>query len=99
MGHEYKILTNLSERQKIEISDILEHLPIFYKKYAIDNKENLDFKHVENKGSLPNFTITFETDGIYFCKYDSPDLWKDLNKLKNYLEFEKINFSVIDYFN
>lgn len=46
---------------------------------------------------MPAFLIQFESDGIYVCKNDSAELWKDIGKLKEYLELNDINFSVVDY--
>jgi hypothetical protein len=30
--------------------------------------------------------IIFEEDGIYVCKYDRPDLWCRLEKIRSYLQ-------------
>ncbi len=97
MGFEYKIVTKLTDNQAEDIFTLLELNVFFDKKYPFDNKEFWDFRHPENKGRMPNITLTIEQDGIYICQNSSPYLWSDLDTLKNFIEQENIEHIIIDY--
>ena len=97
MGFEYKLRTKLTNKQTNEIQDILVDNITFDKKYKFDNREFWEFRKAENNGKLPNINIVFENDGIYICQYGSSYLWTDLDKLKDYIERNKIEYEIIDY--
>ena len=97
MGYEYKLKTKLTDKQTSEIQFLLVDNITFDKKYEFDNKEFWEFRRTENKGKLPNINIVFENDGIYICQWGSSYLWTDLDKLKDYIESNKIEYELIDY--
>lgn len=97
MGFEYKLKTKLTDRQTIEIQNLLENAHLFDKKYEFEHTLFWDFRHSENNGKIPNISIIFENDGIYICQYSSSYLWTDLDELKNYIEKEHIQYETIDY--
>jgi hypothetical protein len=90
MGFEYKIVASLTSKQQDEIKNLLQHHPLFDKKYLIGHVEYWDFRHFSNCEGIPDFTITFEDEGIYICKYAHSDLWTDLADLQRYLAANKI---------
>ena len=97
MGFEYKLRTILTENQTSEIQFLLMDNITFDKKYKSENKEFWEFRRVENNGKLPNINIVFKEDGIYICQFGSSYLWTDLDKLKDYIESNKIEYEILDY--
>jgi hypothetical protein len=97
MGFEYKLKTNLTDKQAAKIQDLLEGSPLFEKKYEYNNQLFWDFRYAENTGKLPNISIIFEEDGIYICQWGSSYVWTDLDELKNYIKKEQIAYEIIDY--
>lgn len=97
MGFEYKLRVKLTNKQTSEIQFLLLDNITFDKKYKFDNKEFWEFREAENIGKLPNINIVFENDGIYICQYSTSYLWTNLDKLKNYIESNKIKYKLIDY--
>lgn len=97
MGFEYKLKTKLTDKQIIEIQELLENSALFEKKYEYAQQMFWDFRHPENTGKMPNISIIFEEDGIYICQYGSSYVWKDLDELKNYIKDEQITYEFIDY--
>ena len=97
MGFEYKIIAQFTEKQITEIQEALEAHAGFGKKYEFDTKVFYNFRLTNNKGKIPNMSISFENDGIYICRYDGSFLWKNFEELKEYMEHENINYTVLDY--
>lgn len=97
MGFEYKIKAKFTAPQTTEIEHLLENSKTFDKKYEFDNKTFWDFRQPENLGKIPNISLVFENNGIYVCQYSSTDIWTDLDKLKNYIQNEKIEYQILDY--
>lgn len=97
MGFEYKIIAKLTKKQVSDIQYLLEENKEFDKKYVFDNKTYWDFRQLDNKGKMPNSSICFESDGIYICRYDGSDLWRNLKELKEYINRENIRYTLLDY--
>jgi hypothetical protein len=97
MGYEYKIFTEISDTHKRNIEQILKHNILFAGILKYGEIITLEFRKSENKKGMPTFLIEFENDGIYICKNDFAEPWKDIGELKEYLELNDINFSVLDY--
>jgi hypothetical protein len=97
MGFEYKLKTKLTDKQTTEIQGLLIDSITFDKKHKFDGKEFWDYKRADNIGKMPSINIIFEEDGIYICQYGSSYLWTDIEKLKDYLDNEKIEYKIIDY--
>jgi hypothetical protein len=98
MGCEFKILTRLSDQQKKDIENIFNHHRFNLKKHRFNGDELWDFIDLEtNPGEMPNFTIIFQSDGLYILKNDIGNVWNDLNELKDYFQNNKIDILVKDY--
>ncbi len=97
MGFEYKIIAKLTKKQISEIQGLLKIKKEFDRKYEFDTKTFYDFRQANNNGKMPNMSISFENDGIYICRYDVDYLWEHLEELKEYLDYEKITYIVLDY--
>ncbi len=97
MGFEYKIIAKLSEKQISEIQNILELKIEFDKKYEFDNKTFYDLRLANNKGKMPNISISLESDGVYICRYEGGHLWKNLKELKEYIDDKHIKYTLLDY--
>ncbi|GFD83789.1 hypothetical protein KUL118_66510 [Tenacibaculum sp. KUL118] len=97
MGFEYKLRSILTNKQINDIQFLLLDNITFDKKYKFDNKVFWEFREAENNGKLPNVTIVFENDGIYICQYGSSYLWTNLDKLKDYIKSNKIEYQPINY--
>jgi hypothetical protein len=94
MGFEYKIIVTLTKEHREKIENILERHILFDKQYSFENKQYWDFRHLDNKEKIPDFTIAFEYYGIYVCKYTNPNLWHDLTGLKEYVASNKIDIAI-----
>lgn len=58
-------------------------------KIELTEKEKEEIKNIIPRGTGLNLyedEIRLEQDGIYIVKYDRPDLWLRLERLKNYIE-------------
>lgn len=97
MGYEYKIAAKLTDKQVADIQDILVKSRFFDQKNEFTHKVFWDFRHPDNKGKMPNIHIVFENDGIYVCQNSAPYIWTDLVGLKEYLDKEIADYTIIDY--
>ncbi len=97
MGFEYKIIAKFTEKEISEIKYVLETSKDFDKKYEFNTKVFWDFRQLDNKGKMPNISVCFEKDGIYVCRYDTIEVWENLQELKEYIEHKNIRYTIFDY--
>ncbi|MEW7280405.1 hypothetical protein ABW636_17575 [Aquimarina sp. 2201CG1-2-11] len=97
MGFEYRIIAAFTKKQVVDIQGVLENNVGFDKKYEFDNKMFYDFRTIDNKGTMPNICVFLESDGIYICRYDTPNIWENLQELKEHLDNKGLGYSVLDY--
>ncbi|WP_103070101.1 hypothetical protein [Aquimarina sediminis] len=97
MGFEYKIIAEFSEKHICEIQSLLEAKKEFDKKHVFDTIMFWDFRLSNNKGKIPNISISFENAGVYICRYDTSNLWENLQDLKEFIAYENIKYTVLDY--
>lgn len=97
MGYEYKIMTKLTDRQLSEVQGLLMDNNTFDNKYEFNNEIWWEFRQPANSGKMPNCSVVFQDDGIYICQYLSPYLWESLDNLKDYMENNIVEFTLMSY--
>ncbi len=97
MGMEYKIKAELDDKAINSLKTIMKDNKLFHKSIFYKGEEQFEFRKVENTGSMPNFIIRIEADGIYINKLDSSSLWQDMEDLKLFMDNEIKSYSILDY--
>ncbi len=98
MGFEYKILVDLTPQQSLELQYLILEHPHFRRKPYQEN-DFFEFRHPDhdNPDWMPNLKLLFEHDGIYICRYDHPELWRNLQLIQTYLQQHALVFTEVDY--
>jgi|688.fasta_scaffold1986632_1 hypothetical protein len=97
MGMEYKVKADLDKKAINDLTTIIKENKLFHKSIFFNGEEQFEFRKGENIGSMPNFIILIQTDGIYINKHDSTTLWQDIEDLKLYFDNQVKLYSILDY--
>ena len=97
MGMEYKVKAELDKKTINNLTTIIKGNKLFHKSIFFNGDEQFEFRKGENTGSMPNFTILIQTDGIYINKHDSSSLWQDIEDLKLYIDNQIKLYSILNY--
>jgi len=85
MGYEFKILVELSERERGRIALLLRRKEHFRGEVDLEHVHFFEFSTRVQMTRMPDTSLSFEADGIYVCQYSGSDVWHGLDDLKDEL--------------
>jgi hypothetical protein len=97
MGMEYKVTADLDKKTINNLTTIIKDNKLFHKSIFFKGEEQFEFRKGENTGSMPNFTVIIQKDGVYINKHDSSSLWQDIEDLKVYIDNQIKSYSILDF--
>ncbi len=96
MGFEYRIVADLSKSQVEAIVIILRTSHFFHNSKVINDCYELSFGNYEN--TIPKFTIQVSTKWMDITRYDSPNVWQNLDELEKYFKEQSISYEIEEDF-